>query len=342
MSEPSSRRKPGTQEGGSPGAAPDEVQAFAGATESLANPAILLPFLLITLIWSSTWIVIKDQIGTGPDAVPPAWSVTYRFVIAAAAMVAIAAALRTPLRVGREGHLLALAIGVPQFALNFNFVYAAERYVTSGLVAVVFALLMVPNAVLARLCYGHRVSRRFLLGSAVAIVGVLALFVAELRGTTAPPNRVALGIGFALLGVLSASVANVMQAAPRVRARPVASLLAWAMGYAALVNAALAFALHGPPVVEGRVGYWLGLVWLGLFASALAFFLYIRIIRQIGPAKAAYSSVLVPITAMLLSTMFEDYRWTWVAAAGGVLAIAGLLIALTSSRVPPVAAPGAE
>src|SRR5687768_11843388 len=108
---------------------------------SLSTPSILIPFVLITLIWSSTWIVIKDQIGAGAAAVPPSWSVAYRFAFACAAMFVMARISGAPLRLGRKGHLLALAIGIPQFVLNFNFVYAAEQYVTSGIVAVVFALL---------------------------------------------------------------------------------------------------------------------------------------------------------------------------------------------------------
>ena len=114
------------------------------AGPTIMTPRVLIPFILITLIWGSTWLVIKDQLGT----VPPTWSVTYRFVFAAIAMFAYAAAKGHSLRIGREGHALAAAFGFPQFFLNFNFVYAAEHYVTSGLVAVVFALLMVPNSAL--------------------------------------------------------------------------------------------------------------------------------------------------------------------------------------------------
>ena len=69
----------------------------------LADPKIFLPFILITLIWGSTWIVIKDQLGT----VPPVWSVTYRFVIAAAAMFLLAMVAGDSFRIGRRGHFLA-------------------------------------------------------------------------------------------------------------------------------------------------------------------------------------------------------------------------------------------
>lgn len=297
--------------------------------QGLASPAVLIPFILVTLIWSSTWIVIKDQLGE----VPPAWSVTYRFILAGGAMFALARITGASLALGRRGHLLALAIGLPQFVGNFQLVYAAEQYVTSGIVAVVFALLVVPNALLARLFFGQRVSARFLAGSAVAMAGVGLLFWAELREAPgAMPGQVLVGIGFTLVAVLAAAIGNVLQLTPTVKRLPVVSLLAWAMTYAAIANGAIALAMSGPPVFETRIGYWLGLLYLGLAASALAFFLYYRIIRAIGPAKAAYSSVLVPIIAMLISTVAEDYRWTWLSIGGAALALVGLVVALAGRR----------
>ena len=295
---------------------------------SFFEPRVLFPFLLITLIWGSTWLVIRDQLGT----VPAGWSVTYRFIIAAAAMFALARFRGDSLRIGREGHLLAMGFGIPQFFLNFNFVYAAEHYVTSGLVAVVFALLLVPNSALGWLFLKHKMTGRFLLGSAVAVAGVALLFLQEIRHSEVPAHDVLLGIGLTLIAVLSASVSNVMQASERLRHRPVAAMLAWGMFYGLLVDAAFAWFLHGPPVIETRWSYWLGLIYLGLFASALAFTIYFRLIRLIGPARSAYSSLLVPVIAMALSTVFEGYRWSTLAAAGGVLALIGLVIALRSNR----------
>jgi drug/metabolite transporter (DMT)-like permease len=74
----------------------------------------------------------------------------------------------------------------------------------------------------------------------------------------------------------------------------------------------------------------------------LCFSLYFPVVRKIGPGKAAYSSVLVPIIAMSLSTAFEGYRWSALAIAGGVLAIGGMLLALAGRRRPlPAAAPDA-
>ncbi len=292
------------------------------------KPRVFIPFIIITLIWGSTWIVIKDQLG----AVPPAWSVTYRYIIACAAMFAYAAAKRVPLRIGREGHLLAIAFGLPQFFLNFNFVYGAELYITSGVVAIVFALLLVPNSALSWLFLKHRMTARFLAGSAVAVFGVLLLFLNEIRAAAVAPGAVLIGIGLTLLGVLSASASNVLQGTERLRARPIISMLAWGMFYGTAANALFAFVLFGPPVIEYRIGYWVGLVYLGLFASALAFALYFGILREVGPGRAAYSSLVVPIIAMAFSTAFEGYRWSSLAVGGCLLALAGLFIALKSSR----------
>jgi len=81
-----------------------------------------------------------------------------------------------------------------------------------------------------------------------------------------------------------------------------------------------------------RAGYVLGILYLGLFASALAFPLYYVVLRTIGPAKAAYSSVIVPVIAMSLSTVFEGYRWSLLASAGAGVTALGLVIALKARR----------
>lgn len=290
--------------------------------------AVLIPFGLVTLIWGSTWLVIKDQLAV----VPPSWSVAYRFLVAGVAMLAWALLRRESLRLDARGWAFAATLGVMQFVLNFNFVYRAEQHITSGVVAIVYALLLVPNAVLARLFLGQRMGGQLLAGSAVAMAGVALLFVHEARLSEAGPEAAMLGIGIALLGVLSASVANVMQATRTAKAYPMATTLGWAMLAGAAIDAVFAWSIVGPPVIETRWSYLAGVLYLGLLGSALSFTIYFKLIRTIGPAKAAYTSVLIPVIAMLLSTLFEGYRWSWLAAGGAVLAIAGLVIALRARR----------
>ena len=299
------------------------------SSQSILAPKVLIPFVVATLIWGSTWFVIRDQLGV----VPPTWSVAYRFLVGSAAMFAWALITRAPLNIGRAGQVFAVLFGFAQFVLNFNFIYRAEDHITSGLVAVVFALMIVPNAVLGALFLKQPLSPRFLAGSAVAVVGVALLIVQEARRDGATAAATWLGVTLTLLGMMSASIANIMQGTERARALPMASVLAWGMLWGGLMNVALAWPTVGGPVFEPRPVYWLGVAYLGVAASAVAFTCYFGVIRAIGPARAAYSGVLTPILAMLLSTLFEDYRWTALAAAGGIVAMAGLLIALSAKRV---------
>lgn len=304
-----------------------------GATEK-APPrsmslAVLVPFVIVTLLWGSTWLVIRGQLGTG---VPPSWSVTYRFIVAGLALLAWAAWKREFVRLDARGWAFAAMLGLMQFCFNFNFVYRAEQHITSGLVAVAFALLLVPNALLSRIFLGQRLGRQLLLGSCIAIAGVALLFLNEARGLTGGGGELLLGLGLTLAALLSASVANVMQAAPVARAYPMVPMLGVGMLIGAGIDGAFALATVGPPSFDWSPVYVGGVLYLGLAASALAFPLYFGIIRVIGPAKAAYSGVLVPVIAMLLSTAFEGYRWSALALGGAGLALVGLVIALTARR----------
>ncbi len=297
-------------------------------TEGSTLKTVILPFIIFTTIWGTTWIVIRDQLGE----VPAQWSITYRFLIAGAAMAALTCWKGQSLRLGRAGIATAATLGFLQFVVNFTAVYLAEKHVTSGLVATVFALLLIPNSLLAWAFLGQKPGARFAFSSLFAVAGVALLFVHELGEHPARSDRILLGIGLTLVGVLGASAANVFQARERVQRFPLFALLTWAMLLGALMNGAIALAFTGPPVLEWRLGYWLGLFYLAIFASALAFSLYLPVVRKIGPGKAAYSSVLVPIIAMGFSTWLEDYRWTPLAAAGALLALGGMVGALSRNR----------
>lgn len=297
---------------------------------------VTLPFIIFTAIWGSTWIVIRGQLGE----VPPQWSVAYRFVIAAVAMALLALWKGHSLRFDARALLAAIFLGFTQFCLNFNAVYLAERHITSGVVATVFALLLIPSSILGWALLGQRPSARFAWSSLVAVAGIFLLFVHEIQEHPADSRQIATGIGLTLIGMLSASAANVYQARPEIRHLPLFGLLAWSMAAGAVIDATVAWWLTGPPVIDTRPAYLAGLIYLALLASVLTFSLYYPVVRKIGPAKAAYSSVLVPIIAMGFSTGLENYRWTALTIAGAMLALGGMVGALSRGKTP-VAAPDA-
>ena len=295
---------------------------------ALLRPRIALPFLTISLIWGSTWFVITGQIVD----VPAAWSVTWRFALAAPAMFAVALASRCRLAMPLRAHGLALAVGLFQFSGNYNLVYLAEGHLTSGIVAVMIGMMIVPNAVLGRALLGQRITPRFALGSAIAIAGIALLLVNEAQAARLGGD-VGWGAWLALGAMLAASISNVIQAGETGRSVPLLSLIAWSMLYGAGFDFALSWALAGPPVLPGAPEYWAGTAYLALAGSVVTFPLYYRLIREIGAGRAAYHNVLVVIVALLLSTLFEGYRWSALALAGSVLALIGLMVALRAKSV---------
>ena len=135
-------------------------------------------------------------------------------------------------------------------------------------------------------------------------------------------------------GILSASLANVLQANETGRALPLAGLLAWAMLYGTGLDFAMAWAIAGPPVFPTSAMFWGGTAYLAIAGSVVTFPLYYGIVRNIGPGRAAYNGVLVVVIAMLISTIIEGYDWSMLAAAGAVLGVAGMLLALRARTVP--------
>ena len=297
------------------------------AAPSMLSPRVLIPFMLTGTIWGSTWFVITGQI----DGVPAAWGVFYRFLLATPALFVLARVMGNRLRLNRPEHLLALGVGIAQFSGNFLFVYHAEMHITSGIVAVMFALLMVPNAFFARVFIGERVQGGFIGGSIVAIAGVALLLVHEWNAAPLGGN-VGLGIVLAVGGMLAASIANVVQANPTGRGVPMVSLLAWAMLYGTIFDLGFALVTAGAPPVPQAWQFWAGTAYLAVIGSVVTFPLHYNLVREIGAGRTAYNGIVTVSVAMLLSTLFEGFRWDALSAGGMALALAGMGLALRSKQ----------
>ncbi len=289
------------------------------------SPAIL--FAIPTAIWGSTWLAIKFQLGV----VPPQASVAYRFALAAVILAAWCFARGRSLAFPARTHAWIAAQGATMFGLNYIGVYLAERYVASGLVAVVFSTIVFMTPIGTRLAFGTPITARIAIGATLGVAGVALLFLPELRAV-GEGGDAALGIGYALGATLIAAIGNLITIRLQRDQVPVFTGTAWGMAYGAM-TAALAAALVGTDWrFDGRLPYVASLLYLAMFGSIAAFGAYFLLLRKVGPGPASFVGVSTPVVAMLLTTLFEDYRWSWVAVAGVALAIAGNLIALGSTR----------
>lgn len=294
----------------------------------MSNPAL---FLTSTLIWGSTWLAITYQLGV----VAPEVSVAYRFALASACLALWCAITGAPLRFSRRNHLFLAAFGATLFGLNYIAVYWAERFVPSGLVAVVFSTIVFMNPIGMRIAFGAPLTVRTLVAAALGVTGVALLFLPELNAARHGGDA-ALGIAFALGGTMIATIGNLIAVRNHNENLPTFPTTAWGMAYGALTAALVAIVAGVPWTFDPRVGYVVSLLYLAVFGSVVAFGAYLTLLKRIGAGPASFVGVATPVLALLLSTLLEGYRWTWVAALGVVLAvIANWLALLPAQKVAP-------
>lgn len=289
------------------------------------NPAIL--FAVSSVIWGSTWLAITFQLGT----VEPEVSVVYRFALASAILFVGCRARGRPLGFSLRTHAWLAMQGATLFGLNYVGVYVAERYVASGLVAVAFSTLVFLVPLGSRLAFRTPVASRVALGAVIGVAGIASLFLPELRAATAGGST-AVGVAFALGSTVVAAMGNLVTVRLQREKVPVMSGTAWGMGYGALTAAVVAFVGGSAWSFDWGIAYVASLVYLALFGSIVAFGAYFKLIERIGADRASFTAVVIPVVAMGLSTVFEDYQWTTTAAIGALLALAGNYLALTARR----------
>lgn len=294
-------------------------------TASVAPGAAGL-FVTASLIWGSTWLAITFQLGV----VAPEVSVVYRFVLAAAVLAAWCAASGRSLRFALREHVGIAALGAFMFGINYVAIYAAEQHVASGLVAVLFSTLVFMNMVASWFFFGTPLTARGLAGAALGVGGVALLFLPELAATRLGSDA-ALGIALALGSAALSSVGNMLAVRNQKAGIPILTSTAWGMAYGAAAAAVAATVRGVPWDFDPRPGYVASLLYLALPGSIVAFGAYLTLVRRIGAGPASYTAVATPVVAMLLSTLFEGYRWSWAAGAGVLLAVAGNLLVLRSA-----------
>jgi drug/metabolite transporter (DMT)-like permease len=106
------------------------------------------------------------------------------------------------------------------------------------------------------------------------------------------------------------------------------------MTYGALFCATFALISGAGFNYDPRTSFTVSLILLAVFASVIGFGSYLTLVQRIGAGRAAFSSVLFPLVALSISTVFEDHHWTPLAGAGVVLVLSGNLILLLRRRMP--------
>lgn len=292
-----------------------------------------LCYVTVVICWSFTWYAIKMQFGV----VAPEVSVLWRFAVAAVLMWAGLAACGRLRRVPIRRHAWFALMGLCLFSVNFILVYEAERHIASGVVSVVFTLSTAFNIVNARLFLKTRARPRILVGVGLGVLGVALMFARTLTGLEGGAETL-IGVAAALAGTLVFSFGNI--ATPRARGLDVdaPNAIARAMTWGVLFIALNVWRTGAPITFDLSARYLSSLGFLSVFGTNVAFIAYTQLLARIGPARAAYASVLFPVIALTVSTVLEGYDWTLPAMIGAPLTLLGNIVIFTGARRPPTPA----
>jgi drug/metabolite transporter (DMT)-like permease len=281
---------------------------------------------LVVLIWGGTWLAIKYQVDGGPLTA----SICYRMAGAALVMFLIVLARRGRLRFSRREHMLMAGVGLCMFSANYIFLYWSEKYISSGLVALIFALTLPLNVVNSAIFNRTPIDRSILPTCILGITGCVTVFWNSVADFTWSSNSLR-GVILALLATCCFSLGNVISDAAQNRSVPVLQMETYGLVYgtAIMIPITLVSGGFGFSTTPRYIG---SLAYLIILGSVVAFGAYMWIIGRIGAGRAGYVTVLFPIVALLLSTFLEHYVWTPRALAGAALILAGSAIAVARGR----------
>jgi drug/metabolite transporter (DMT)-like permease len=281
----------------------------------------------VVLIWGTTWIAIYWQLGT----VPPLASVFYRFVLASCLLLPVLKMFfRLQPTTWADQRFFVLQ-GCFLFSFNFVCFYIATQYVASGLASVIFSTATLFNAVNSRVFWRERPGRRTYLAGALGTIGLVAMFWQEVASGSWSADALR-GLGLGLIGTYLFSLGNMVSIRNHRAGLQPLTTNAYAMIYGTLALAITMLLTRTPVKWDPQPIYAASLVYLAVFGTILAFWAYLTLVSRMGANKAAYATVLFPVVALSLSSIFEDYQWRLLSLGGLALVLSGNVILLELDR----------
>ena len=295
-----------------------------GGGSSGRGPSQIALYVLLCVIWGSTWLVIKVGYGgLGPFNVA-----SLRFFLAGAVLALMMPLLRARWPQGRVEWALVFWIGLVLFAGDYGLIYWAEQWLESGLTAILFATLPLITIVFAHVYLaGDRITGRKLAGTLLAFVGVIALFGDHVRlDATKTGPMIAI-----IASAVCAAAAGVASKRHGTALHPAAlNAPAMVVGAVALLVASL---VNGDGYALPRdSGTWGAIAYLAIAGSVITFLGYFSLLKTWSVTSLSFISVFTPAIALFLGFIFLDERPTLWTALGAGLILSGVTLALTRSK----------
>ncbi len=286
-------------------------------------PALVI--VVLTLIWSSTWLAIK----IGLESLPPFLAAGWRFLVAFTLLFLFSLKLNRPIPKDLRTHLFFLGFSFINFTAGYGLVYWGEQYLNSGLTSVLFTVMPFYVAIFSiKLLPSENITLTKMVGILIGFLGVVIIFSDQLQlnGSNALYGMIAVLISpaFSALGTIVGKIA-------RARFHPV-TLNTFPMLYASLTLFAIHFTVEPNMPVHYDLKAWLSLLYLGIFGTAIAFVLYFWLLKTTSAVLMSLITFVTPPLALFWGWVVKDEQITLQLIAGMLVIFAGIFIVSKASQ----------
>ena len=221
--------------------------------------------------------------------------------------------------------------GLFLFSLNYLLFYESTFVLTTGLIAVIFTSMLIFNTLNSAILFKTPVSGAFVFAAFLGIMGISLIFLPELQKLHFSKTTV-YAVLLAFAGSFSASLGNMASMRNQRRGIPVLPANTWGMIYGSSATCIYAYTRGSEFNFDFSYPYILSLIYLSVLGTVVAFWSYLTLLGRIGAGNAAYATVVFPIVALVISTLFENYQWSLIALTGVIISLTGNLLVLRQSR----------
>lgn len=284
-------------------------------------------FSLCSLIWGSTYFVITLQISQAPPLVTVFW----RFVISTLIMFSYLIFTKQNLKFAPQTHVWFLLQGVFNFSINYMLTYKAETFIKSGVLAIAFTTMVYFNILFSWVFFKRTVALKVIFGSLLGGLGILLIFKDDLFVTSSSNEM--LGMLLGLGAALSASTGNMVSVRNIQSGISISTANTFSMFYGTLFTGLVVLISGIPWAIPVNFTFISSLLYLSILGTVVAFAAYNTMLKTLGAEKAAYTTIISPILAILLSYTFEGLQLHTAMIFGIVLCLAGNILVLYKPKV---------
>jgi drug/metabolite transporter (DMT)-like permease len=287
-----------------------------------------LSLVLVMALWGSAFASSKLAVQEVPHEV----AAFVRFALAALILLPLRRLDRQRLSVREIATAAGLGV-IGVFGYNLFFFLALSLAPSADGTVIVPVIAPVITVAVTAVVGRRRLATRTVVGLATAVAGAAVFFVGIPAGGS---NRVAGDLLF--LAGAACWAGYTILGAPVLCRLPALSVTGYATAAGALILGVVAVPKLDAVEWSGLdAGFWLNQAYLVILPTALAYVLYYRSVRSVGPAMASSAMFLVPVFGLACSWVLVGESITAVQAGGsGLMMVGAWLATLTPERAASI------